>query len=524
MLPKPMTDAEANHSNDRRKLESGEMEYMSEESVSTNIVQISCCECGLLIDPNPSNTCVNCLKSRIDITEGIQKQVVLYFCRGCERYMHSQGQWIYCALESRELLSLCLKKLKGLVKVHLVDASFVWTEPHSKRLKVKLKIQKEVFGGAILQQSFVVEYVVNNFTCDACHRREAKDFWRALVQVRQKAEHKKTFFYLEQLILKHKAAEKCVSIKAVHEGVDFFFDKKDDARKLVDFLQTVVPCRYNPSKELVSHDIHNNTYNYKHTFAVEILPICKDDIVCLPQSLSTSLANIGPLCICLRVTNYVYLIDPYTLKVAELSGQAYWRHPFRSMANCKQLTEFIVMNIELAGESETPHVYPRSEKHVLADVWLVKSSELGVNDKQIHTRTHLGHILNVGDTVLALDLATANINEFNFEKYETSSKSRIPDVIIVKKFYGDKTVRNRKRLWKLRRLDIENASQGSSANRDFIDFMEDLEEDYISRQHINIFKDKERERKESAASVDVDEVDPDAPEISLEEMLEDLTV
>ena len=39
---------------------------------------------------------------------------------------------------------MCLKKLKGLSKVHLVDAGFVWTEPHSKRVKVKLTIQKEV--------------------------------------------------------------------------------------------------------------------------------------------------------------------------------------------------------------------------------------------------------------------------------------------------------------------------------------------------------------------------------------------
>jgi len=42
------------------------------------------------------------------------------------------------------MLSLCLKKIKGLNKVKLVDACFVWTEEHSKRIKVKLTIQKEV--------------------------------------------------------------------------------------------------------------------------------------------------------------------------------------------------------------------------------------------------------------------------------------------------------------------------------------------------------------------------------------------
>ena len=35
----------------------------------------------------------------------------------------------------------------GLQKVKLVDAGFIWTEPHSKRLKTKLTIQKEVLNG-----------------------------------------------------------------------------------------------------------------------------------------------------------------------------------------------------------------------------------------------------------------------------------------------------------------------------------------------------------------------------------------
>lgn len=41
-------------------------------------------------------------------------------------------------------------------------------------------------NGAILQQVFVVEYVIQYQMCDDCHRVEAKDFWKAVVQVRQK--------------------------------------------------------------------------------------------------------------------------------------------------------------------------------------------------------------------------------------------------------------------------------------------------------------------------------------------------
>ena len=44
----------------------------------------------------------------------------------------------------------------------------------------------QVLGSAILQQVFVVEFVVHHQMCDECHRRQAQDFWRAAVQIRQK--------------------------------------------------------------------------------------------------------------------------------------------------------------------------------------------------------------------------------------------------------------------------------------------------------------------------------------------------
>ncbi|CAG2064834.1 unnamed protein product, partial [Timema podura] len=108
----------------------------SEDPGEMRIVNGLCCECGTAIEPNPANMCVPCLRTQVDITEGIPKQAVLHFCKGCERYLQPPAEWVSCSLESRELLSLCLKKLKGLNRVKLVDAGFVWTEPHSKRIKV----------------------------------------------------------------------------------------------------------------------------------------------------------------------------------------------------------------------------------------------------------------------------------------------------------------------------------------------------------------------------------------------------
>ena len=37
--------------------------------------KILCCQCGTPIDPNPANLCVACLRTQVDITEGIPKQV-----------------------------------------------------------------------------------------------------------------------------------------------------------------------------------------------------------------------------------------------------------------------------------------------------------------------------------------------------------------------------------------------------------------------------------------------------------------
>ena len=60
------------------------------------------------------------------------------------------------------------------------------------------------------------------------------------MQVRQKVPHKRTFLYLEQLILKHNAHRDTVNIKEVHEGLDFFFSKRNEAERMLSFLEKLV--------------------------------------------------------------------------------------------------------------------------------------------------------------------------------------------------------------------------------------------------------------------------------------------
>lgn len=494
------------------------MEYIATASAAGDEkTYILCCECGVQIESNPANTCVACLRTQIDITEGIPKQAVLHFCKSCERYLQPPATWINAALESPELLAVCLKRIKGLAKVHLVDAGFIWTEPHSKRLKVRVCVEKEVVGGAVLQQTFVIEFVVQGQMCDDCHRVEAKDFWRALVQIRQKTGHKKTLFYLEQMILKNKAHNNCTNIKAVHEGLDFYFAAKQDARRMVDFLQTVVPCRYQMAQELISHDIRNNTFNYKFTFSVEIVPVCKDNVVCLAPKLAQQLGNMGQVVICQRVTNSIHLIDPNSAQIAEVSGQTFWRLPFASLAHPRQLQEFVVMNSEEILKQEKAHVAGRgqvSRRHVLSDVWVVRASDLGSGDQQYYCRSHLGHLLQPGDSVLGLDLRTANLSDEHLDKMKAD---KIPDVVLVKKVYADSSKRAQKRQWKLKHIARDGALETASVENDYRDFLEDLEEDPDYRQNINIYRNAERH-----TAVESDSDAEDMPHISLQEMLDDL--
>ncbi|XP_074656149.1 60S ribosomal export protein NMD3-like [Tubulanus polymorphus] len=477
---------------------------------------ILCCECGVQIEPNPANMCVACLRSQVDITEGIPKQMALHFCRNCERYHQPPAAWVPAALESRELLSICLKKLKGLSKVRLIDASFVWTEPHSKRIKVKLTIQKEVNNGAILQQTFIVEYIVSNQMCDDCHRVEAKDYWKAVVQVRQKTAHKKTLFYLEQLILKHKAHTNTTSIKTLTDGMDFFYANKQDARKFTDFLLAVVPCRYQTSQQLISHDQRSNLYNYKYTYSVEIVPVCKDEIVCLPAKLAQQLGNLGRIAVCNRVTQTIHLIDPNTCQIAEVNSNVFWRSPFTVICGPKQLVEYLVMQVDIIGDKHLASGHGReSVKHVLADVYVVKASEVGVEEPK-HCRTHLGHLLLAGDSVLGFDLSNANVNDANLDKMK---QEQIPDVVLIKKVYGDNTRRMRRRRWKLKHLN-RDIDDGSSIQRDYNDFLNDLEEDVDYRQNVDIYLDREK----VAVETDDSEYGDEAPKISLQEMLDDLHI
>lgn len=127
------------------------------------------------------------------------------------------------------------------------------------------------------------------------------------------------------------------------------------------------------------------------------------------------------------------------------------------------------------------------EKHELADAWVIKTSELTKTNQQQHTKTHLGRLLNPGDTALGYDIASSNINDDNLDAIKPED---LPDVILVKKVYGDKQARHKKRKWRLNRLNVDKdgASVATIDDKDYLDFLDDLEEDPKARENVNIYK------------------------------------
>ncbi|GAW03493.1 NMD3-domain-containing protein [Lentinula edodes] len=522
--------------------------------------RVLCADCGTPIVPNSANLCVACLRNTVDITEGIPKQASVSFCRNCERFLAPPQAWVLARPESSELLALCLKKLKGLPKVRLTEAHFIWTEPHSKRLRVSLTIQKEVLTNTILEQTFEIEYLVQHGQCPDCAKLAAKNTWKALVQVRQKVPHKRTFLFLEQLILKHGAQKDTISVKEVKDGLDFFYSQRSHAIKMVEFLTGVVPVRSKASEQLLSSDTHSNTANFKYTYSVEIMPICKDDLVCIPPKQARQLGNISPLTVCTRVGSSIQLLDPATLQTCEITSAIYWRNEFNSLATVTDLVEFTVLDVEADGRSRG--------KFVLADAQVALAGAFrsgagqdedsmdyesaGYTNQIYHTRTHLGGILQPGDTALGYFLTNSN---YNSDDFASLPAERIPDIMLVKKTYPNRRKKNKSRGWKLRSIGKEAGEEGETGSgrgvvgrlggrdqkkveEDYEHFLRDLEEDPEMRSAVNLYKstdvnmktETKRGPKKPQFAMDIDETprqieeeeeeEADFPEIQLDELLE----
>ena len=105
--------------------------------------------------------------------------------------------------------------------------------------------------------------------------------------MRQRVDHKRTFFYLEQVILKKNAQQACIKIEQFRDGLDFFFKEKNDAMRFVTFLEDAVPTKVKNSKKLVAMEQHSNLFFHQYTAFVQVAAACKDDLILLEGKLAS---------------------------------------------------------------------------------------------------------------------------------------------------------------------------------------------------------------------------------------------
>jgi len=460
--------------------------------------------------------------------------------------------------------------VKNLKLVRLIDASFVWTEPHSKRIKVKLKVPREVEQGVVLQPACVREFVVQSKMCLDCHKGEASLTWDSVVQVRQAVTHKRTFLFLEQLILKHNAQERAVRIQPQPEGVDFYFGSKADGLRFTSFLDAMVPMKYKQSEKLISADLKSNNSTYNYTFCVEIAPLCKADLVILPPSVASHLGYMSRLCLCLHVGSVVRLIDPFSTRFCEISSVAYWQNPFKAILDAQRLVVFVVLDVIKVDDEEVrktqqnndeesdaeedgednPNQSSKAEtiekqrkrrrkttqrkhsssarlsaKHALCEVEVAKEKDFGQNDERHFLKCHLGYVLKPGDLALGYDLRTSNFN------YNDTKPIEFPDIVLVKKHYPRASKAERK--WKLKSLAAEAPDEpgvgvgvnakGADNERDMEMFMRDLEEDKDMREKINLYKNNRAAKSKAVTEAPANNSDW-PPEVPLDEMLNEMHI
>ena len=478
--------------------------------------KIVCCICGVVMDANNEGICEACAKKNIDITTGITKTASLIYCRTCDRF--KRPPWIKVERESQDMMNLCLSKIKGLNKVQLIDSSFVWTEPHSKEIKIKLTIQKEV-NKSLISTSFIVTLKEDWTQCEDCKKTFTPHIWKAVVQLRQKVNHKRTFLFLEQVILKHKAQSKALNIKEHPEGVDFYFSNRAQANSFCSFIHEFLPCQSKISRQLISVDEKSNEAEYKETFRLEIAPVCQDDLVILNEDNYKKLGSIGPVLLCYKQIKSLKFIDPVSFETLDLDNNTYWRYELKSYIDRKCLTEFLILDVQeeidykkLAEKDKSQRVIKKivnnkkqkvqkmelendakintelndtknsiksnmtnsskymeylekklEEKKIkIVNVKCIRNSEKEENKEIIEIRSFLGRKMHPGDIYYGYDLTRINISDEN-EEFLSKKKGKIPDIILVKKKYN-----NYKKIFKLKHLkmDLDDDNEESEEEKE----------------------------------------------------------
>jgi len=445
-------------------------------------VEIPCCICGTMIQSNAVNQCSSCLAQQVDLRGLLQRgpggssDIIIHQCRQCRRFERNDGgrKYVSVDLESPELMAILLKHIPALAsnssgpKMQLKDAMFVWTEPNSMRIKVRLTVRTQVLDAAVtIQQRCVVEFHIKFHQCGDCNREYTNRTWQALVQLRQRRgndEDRKGLAVLEMALARNATIRQHVlSMDTSKQGFDFYFVSLTNAQYFAAYLAKVAPMRIQTTKKLISTDVKSNISNLKHTVSCDMVPLCRDDLVLIHKRHTSASHLSGRLALVTKMSSVVQFVDASPTRTpvlstsfGEMSPEAYYKaggdKMVQVLSSSRRLQRFIVLDLELCHDDTTKQYHhsnnndrplyqgPSStiDKYALADVVVARESDFGRNDETYTCVTHLGNLLQAGDTVLGYDLVSSVLSGAVVDDMDScfNHQFTMPDIVLVKKVKG----------------------------------------------------------------------------------------
>ena len=363
------------------------LEAELEVEQASKLPTIACPECGAATVAREDGVlCLACIRATYDwrapLEAHVRKNAQLMRvmrCVECERVLTSEAaskvrRWERCDRESDELLGFLLRRIKAALigkkaahlveglsnglrgqELRLVDARLVWTEPHSRRLRLDAELSH-----ACVRQRCEFEFVEDHMKCEDCsgearERRNKKmgkgggDFG-CRVQVRvarlttgDAAGGARTLRSLEDFLRSFgkRGGPKHLPFSAHRlphsRGLDVDFDREHDALAFVEELRRAgrAPVRLaNRTKKLLTHDPKANTAEFQRTILLEIPPVCKHDLV----------RAAGRVCLVLSVRAAISLADVASGESREVNAEQYFKSPFDALATTAKLVDVRVVD------------------------------------------------------------------------------------------------------------------------------------------------------------------------------------
>ena len=509
--------------------------------------KIVCCLCSAIIDANPRGTCEACLRKSLNIKTCIPTEFELQYCKECQRFL--RPPYVKIERESSDMMKLCLSRIKSYdKKVKIIDSNFIYTEPHSKMIKIKVTIQKEIEKN-ILSQDLIIEFKEKWNICRDCQKLQTPHTWASCVQIRQRVPHKKTMLYLEQIILKNKMQKNSLYFEEANDGFDFFFSTRRAGEIFSNWIATVIPSKITYTKKYVS--LSTSTF----TYLVDVANVAKYDLFLLDKDSYKKLGGIGPLLICTRLSSRTVFEDPRTFNHLYLDGNTFFKYKFNKFCNSNQLTEFLILDVteetdyNFGGINNNNNEKKKKNKgkkkknkknkeesdseeekkdndnnnninEINEDSMSISTNyEKGIKEKEkkldedkehiikckktfikcirnnnekdkgeiIEIKSHLADVIKPGDIYLGYDLKSINLDSEN-SLFLEGNKNKLPDVILARKKVNiDIKEKKLKRLF-----EGKNKKENKEEKNDMMAFLEEIQDEKDLKD--NIINENEDEK------------------------------